>query len=146
MLLFVVRIGIIIAIAKLWEMGGQHNGKWYRTVWIPIILAVFFSITKQWWLFPVMCLVTQSVRIGYGNYEEGEDNCWIADLIKDHNGWYVRAIWGFLVAVAISYPFGIWWWGVLIYTSVNYLVSRLRITLPWSDWLVGAFLGGIVFI
>jgi len=127
-------------------MGGQHEGKWYRTVWIPLILAAFFCLVHDWWLFPLIALVVQTVRIGYGNYEEGEDNCWIADLIKDHNGWYVRAIWGFLVAIAISYPFGIWWWYVLGFTLINFAVSRFRINLPYADWIIGATLGGIVFV
>lgn len=141
------KLGVLVAIANLWYWGGQHKGKKYRTIWIPILLGLTLSIVKQeWWLSIVMFVVAQSFRIGYGNYMGDGKDCWLANLLKDRNGWWIRGAWGCLVGLALSYPFGFSLWYVLTTTIVSFLASRLKITLPWADYLVGASIALIVFV
>lgn len=100
--LLAVKLGSVISIAILWYQGGQAKGKWKRFYIIPAILGAITYLKYSLSGFILMFLACQSFRIGYGNYEPGEDNCWLARLTKDTNGWWVRLLWGLLVSVAIS--------------------------------------------
>ena len=146
----VIKLLILIACAYLWECGGQtgiYKGKWHRTILIPLIFALYFATTRAWFFGLTILIFSNIIRMGYGNYEPKDlQNCWLANLTKDRQGAWIRALWAAIVSIAISYSFGIWWRYVFLNVLLSYYVSRYKVNLPWTDWLIGAGIGLIVFV
>ena len=86
-----------------------------------------------------------------------DKNCLIANILaffgyKDKNGWYVRAIYGLLVAtigglaVRTGHFLPVWAYITFIIgnTLIGYSVSRLRLPVLITDILISAGFGSIL--
>jgi hypothetical protein len=97
-----------------------------------------------------------TITLGYGNYDPQNDPkpCFLATLIQDRNGWYIRATWGAIVAVGAS--MGLFTMGFLSFYKfllflcgnivVNYSVSRLRWSVYPADILVSMAFSSLIFL
>lgn len=153
MILKLILLGLIVA---LWVIGGQTRGR-IRDVPVPLIIALYCAIVlKTWWLFLVLGVMFQVIRIGYGNYDPENDPepSFLASITHDRNGWYIRAIWGFIVGSIgiLSLLLG-HFLGVLIYlgyvvlnTGVNFSVSRFGLPVIITDILVSLCIGSVLFL
>jgi len=142
-----ITIALIIA---LWLAGGI---KWrtLRIVGVPILLGLVLGLKWGLWIGIASWVVSNSIRLGYGNYEPGEKNCWLGELIKDHNGWWIRAIWGLLVSIAICLPriifkhhYSLPYWYIPLNVAVNFGVTRLKLPFWITDPLVAASVSTIL--
>jgi hypothetical protein len=156
----VAKMGIVVGvIAVCWYIGGGRHS-WVRDTLVPIILgiAVGFLIKaplylKIWNGF-MTCGGFQMIRLGYGNYspEDDPEPSFLASITHDRGGWWIRAIYGVLVAVV-----GAIWLKVGGYVSLpkfllfvagngllGFLVSRLRLPRLAADLVVGAGIGSLV--
>lgn len=143
-------MGILIPICCfLWYLGGQGH-KWCRVVIIPILLGagVWFT-SKSWLCGATTSLFFQVIRVGYGNYEEGEKNSFLGNLTKDHEGYIIRAIVGALYSIGtlpllffgvIKYQFIAY---LLLNTLIGFYVSKFNKKVLFTDLLVG---GGVAIV
>lgn len=147
-------IGFVLIIA-CWVIGGQKSGR-IRDVPVPIIIGLCLAISfKIWWLFFALVATYQMIRLGYGNYspEDDPEPSFLASITHDRGGWWIRAIWGALVASVGGLPLilghfiGVWVYlgYIILVTVVCYLVSKLRLPVLITDILVAASVGSIVF-
>ena len=101
---------IFLVIIVCWVIGGQKGGR-IRDLPVPILMSLGIGLlTKNLWLTVVNLGFWQAIRFGYGNYEEGEKNSFLGNLTKDKNGWWIRTIYGFLVASIGALPLIIWYY------------------------------------
>lgn len=151
----IVELIAIALIVACWVIGGQIKGR-IRDVPVPIIIGTYFAFKGVWWLFFALGATYQVIRIGWGNYSPEDDDhpSHLADLTRDRNGWWIRAIWGFLASFIGAFPLVKWGfinaWSyagyIALNTVVNFLVSRLRLPVLITDILVALALGSIVFL
>ena len=143
---------IISVCAFLWYLGGEKLA-WLRDVLVPIILGISLPLlTVNNWLTRLLhfALITggfQIVRFGYGAYDPEHDSkpSFLASLIHDRGGWWIRAIWGLIVAlVAGFFPYYLHYiplWGYVAYICLNaiigYCVSKFKLSVLPCDLLVG---------
>jgi len=151
MLINIIALLLIIA---FWLVGGQIKNGW-RDIPCPIILGIAIAV-KLW--SPMGCLLAflsigavQIIRLGYGNYDEKDlKPSLLASITHDRNGWWIRLIWGLLVGI-LTPLFLVkllgWWYPVYIGINgaVNFLVSRLRLSVFLADTLVASAFGSILF-
>lgn len=145
-----VWIGAII----LWVLGGQIKGR-IRDVGVPILMGLGIWLATRSWLAGILTIGTfQIIRLGYGNYEKGEKNSFLGNLTHDSKGWYVRAIYGAIVAlVGCGALFALKllpWPKAIVYIAGNTLigfgVSRLRLPVLLTDVLVSLGFGSLLFL
>lgn len=152
----IIKLIFLCAIIALWIIGGQTKGR-YRDVPIPILLALSLAIAfKVWWLFLALGATYQIIRLGYGAYDPENDDkpSFLARIMHDRQGWYVRALWGLIVASMGASPLvsrhfiGLWpYLGyILINIFVNYMVCRLRLWVYFTDFLVSLAIGSVIFL
>ena len=145
---------ILTAIPILWWLGGQKKLSWARDILVPILIGLGITLKGHPWLGLICCATFQTCRIGYGNYEPGEKNSFLGNLTKDRNGWWIRLVYGFLVAFAGSLPLilgkALTWYLALGYVALNailgYLVSKLRLPVLLCDLLVGFGFATVLFL
>ena len=146
---------IITLIAILHYLGGRHNGKMFRRIAIPALLALYCACAlKTWWLFFAVGAGLQSLGIGYGNYSPEDDDkpSFLGNITRDRQGCWVRAIWGLLVASMTSLGLllggfiSLWvYLGYIVLNSITgFLISKLQLPVLLCDLLVGASLASIV--
>lgn len=151
-----IKLITIISCIVLWVLGGQIKGR-IRDVPVPLILALYFAVTlKTWWLFFVLGVTYQIIRLGYGNYDPVFDDkpSHLASVTHDRDGWWIRAIWGLLVSGIGAFPLVFWGhivlWKYILYVTVNVLanfsVSRFRLGVFLTDILVSLALVSIVLL
>ncbi len=154
-----INLAILLIIYILWLLGGQKKGR-IRDIGVPVLLAFYFAIFYKWWLFFAIGATANIIRLGYGNFEEGEDNSAIADFlntvcgIKDKAGVIIRTIWGVLVGIVLPLPLLIGgyliWWRYCLYIALNaligYLVTKLRLPVILADILVATGVCSIIFL
>ena len=142
--------------AYLWGKGGDKNGK-IRDIPVPIILALFIAIaTKTWWMFFAVSAGLQAIRFGYGNYDPEHDDkpSHLASLLKDRQGKYIRATWGFIVSVCAGlFPFAfgfisIWDYKIYIILNliINFCVSHFNMKRLPTDILVAVGISSLIFL
>ena len=145
---------IFIAIIVCWVLGGQLKGR-IRDIGVPILLGLgIWFATKSWLIGLVSTGLWQIIRLGYGNYEEGEKNSFLGDLLKDSKGWYVRALYGLIVAlvgcsalIALKFlPLPTYFTYIAGNTLIGYGVSRLRLPVLLTDICVSAGFGSILLL
>lgn len=154
-----IAIGLIIA---CWVAGGQIKGR-IRDVPTPIIIGAYFAFKEVWWLFLALGTTFQMIRLGWGNYspEDDPNPSFLANITHDRNGWWIRAIWGFLAAGIGALPLivGKWagfcdqymsllWYAIYVVgnTLINFGVSRLRLPVLIADILVAVGIGSIIWL
>jgi hypothetical protein len=152
-----IAILCFIGIIALWYNGGQPRNKWMRLVVLPFVAALPIALAHCW----TAAVSVASARIcglGYGNYEPGEKNCLISNIleffgIKDHSGEIIRAIWGFVVGLVMYAPRGVMmhrYWQWILYIGTNtvicYCVSKFKLNQKRTDFLVGIGVGSIIFL
>ena|SRR3990167_5372189 len=145
---------IFIAIIALWILGGQIKGR-IRDIGVPILMGIgIWLATKSWLVGLVSIGLWQIVRLGYGNYEEGEKNSFLGDLLKDKQGAVVRAVYGLIVALAGCSAL-IWLKFLPLPKAIAYiagnallgfLVSRLHLQVILADICIAGGLGSILFL
>ena len=147
MIVTIIAIALIIA---LWLAGGIKWRK-LRIIGVPIVLGLILGLKWGIWLGIASFITSNAIRLGYGNYEQGEKNCWLGELTKDHNGWWIRAIWGLIVSIAICLPRVIFKqhyflpiWYIPLNVVVNFGVSRLKLNYWITDILVSASISTIL--
>jgi len=153
-----ILLGII---AICWYIGGGKQA-WARDLLVPILmgLSVGFLIDAPLHLKLLTGFMTcggfQMIRMGYGNYSPHDDPTpsFLASITHDKGGWWIRAIYGVLVAVMGSIwlkiggyiPLPLF----LIYVGysaiIGFLVSRLRLPRLLADFAVGAGFGSLIFL
>lgn len=154
MFLFLDKLIIFALCIYLWEKGGQKHS-WMRDVLIPIIIGIHFFVTVNWLVGILTCATCSIIRHGYGAWDPENDDkpSFWAHVTHDRNGWLIRGIVGTihgLVAplIVLCYELSAWpFYLAFVFQSglVNFLVSRLRLNVKWTDRLVGASFGSIVF-
>jgi hypothetical protein len=147
-------IYIILAIIIFWVLGGQWKGS-LRDVPVPILMGIgIWLATKSWLVGLISIGLWQIIRLGYGNYEKGEKNSFLGNLTKDNNGWWIRAIYGLIVALVgcgalfalkfLSLP------EVFTYiignTIIGYSVSKFRFNVWFTDILISAGFASLIFL
>jgi hypothetical protein len=149
----------LLILVALWVIGGQGKRS-LRLVGCPILLGIGLSTNSgsSWLLWASLATGTVflsqfSIRIGYGGWEEGEKNCFLAELTKDHSGEYVRLIWGIIVGIAtaivVSVALKAWILFslyVLLNAVVNYSVSKFKLRVFLTDILVSLSYGSWIFV
>ena len=145
---------IFVTIIVLWVLGGQLKGR-IRDIGVPILIGLgIWLVTKSWLVGLINMATWNIIRLGYGNYEEGEKNSFLAELLKDKEGWYVRMAYGLIVATIAPLPLFIghflalgWYFVYIIGNSlIGYGVSRLRLPVLLTDILVSAGFSSILFL
>jgi len=151
-MIWVSIIGSLIFTA-LWLAGGQFKGR-IRDIGCPITLALVIALKTQiWWHFLVMGAYWQVIRLGYGNYDPENDPkpSFLAKITHDRNGWWIRAIYGFLVALVG----GGWllWTEPIKYSTyilgnalIGFLVSRLKLNVILTDTCVSLGFCSLMFL
>lgn len=143
-------IGIII----LWVLGGQIKGR-IRDVGVPILMGIgIWLATKSWLVGAISIGFWQIIRLGYGNYEKGEKNSFLGNLTHDSKGWYVRAIYGAIVALvgcgALVWlkllPMPKYLTYIISNVLIGYCVSKFRLQVILADILVSAGFGSLLFL
>jgi hypothetical protein len=144
----------IVLIIVCWVTGGQIKGR-IRDIPVPVILALALAIQlKTWWLFLALGATFQIIRLGYGNKDPNDSKpSFLATIIPDYNGWWIRSAWGLLVSTIGALPLvlghflGLWAYlgYILLNTVVNFLVTRLRLNVYLTDILVSANIASILF-
>ena len=154
---------IVLAICLvLWYMGGQSWAKWsgFRDVLVPILLGIaLMFILPGDWIYRIIagvgtCACLNVIRTGYGNYEEGEKNSFLAKITHDKNGWWIRALWGLLVGLVapiflvllhyLSLPkYAIF---VCLNALIGFSVSRFRFPVLLADICVSLGVSSILFL
>lgn len=143
-----------LVFVALWVIGGKISGR-LRDIPCPIILGVAIGLlTKNVWIGLMITGLTQTIRLGYGNYEPGEKNCFLACLLQDTNGKWIRAVWGLIVSVAIGaglsvvglLPLKIFGGYVLLNTAINFYVSDFKLNWIQTDILVSTAIYSIVML
>jgi len=150
---------ILALVVILWILGGQWKGR-IRDLGVPIVmgLALIFLL-KGDWLYRIIvgmltCATANTIRIGYGNFMPGEKNSFLGNLLKDRNGWWIRALWGFIVSLVVCLPLMLTHYLMinkcLAYvggnTLMNYLVSRLRLPCLLADIFISLGIGSLLFL
>jgi len=157
----ITQASAFILIVAFWIVGGQGE-KWgvsgrFRDVPVPILIGIGCAITlKVWWIFLALSATYQIIRLGYGNYDPENDDkpSHLASLLHDRDGWWIRAVWGLLVASIGASALLMWHYiGVWVYVGyillnivVNFCVSRFRLGVFLTDTLVSLAIGCIVFL
>ena len=147
---------IFLAIIVCWYWGGQRGGR-IRDVLCPILMSLGIGLlTKNLWLTVVNLGLWQIIRLGYGNYSPQDDPkpSFLAHLTHDRNGWWIRALYGLIVATMIGLALRIGSflpiWVYITYITGNSLigfcVSRFRLPVLIADICVSAGLGSILFL
>ena len=145
---------IFLAIIVCWVIGGQKGGR-IRDVPVPILLGLGIWLTTKSWLVGVVSIgFFQAIRLGYGNYEKGEKNSFLGNLTHDHNGWWIRALYGLIVATIgamgvktgnyITLPIYLAY--ITGNTIIGFCVSRFRLPVLITDICVSAGFGSILFL
>jgi hypothetical protein len=146
---------LTIVCAILWYFGGQEKS-WARDVIIPIIIGLYYAITRHWLLGLLLFGASNIIRMGYGAYDPVNDDkpSFLATLTKDRNGWWIRAIVGAMYGISTMSvmltlspaPYNIG--KAVAYTAQNSLVSfmvcRFRLNVFWTDLIVGLSFGSIL--
>lgn len=155
-----INLAILIAICVLWVIGGQGKRR-LRLNFVPplialkCVLGLSCPLLTKIELFFALSATFQLIRLGYGNYSPEDDPkpSFLASLTHDRGGWWIRAIWGFLVASLGALPWVICTHHWLIYLAyvlgnsiLNFLVSRLKPPVLLTDILVSAGLASLIFI
>ena len=149
-----LKILVMALCSYLWWLGGNKNGK-IRDISIPIIIALFTAIyLKVWWMFFAVSAGLQAIRFGYGNYDPEHDDkpSFLASILKDRQGKYIRALWGFIVSVlagGMVFGFGfttIWLYKsyVLLNIIINFSVCHFNLKRLPTDILVGAGVSSLI--
>jgi len=156
---------IFLAIIVCWVIGGQKGGR-IRDVACPILLGLgVYLALKEYWLISriiygiLTCGSANAIRAGYGNWEPGEKNCLLANILaffgyKDRQGAVIRALWGFLIGVLAPLPLvlghflplPIYYGYVAGNMLINFLVSRLRLPVLLTDICVSASIASLIFL
>jgi len=148
--LWLLAMGIVV----FWILGGQIKG-WLRDIPVPILMGIGIYLTTKSWLVGLLSIgFWQIIRLGYGNYEPGQKNSFLGNLTHDRKGWYVRAIYGFIVAL-VGCGALIWLKflpvpKVILYiaynTIIGYSVSRLKLEVIPTDILVSSGFASLLFL
>ena len=156
-----IKIAFLPVIGYIWYLGGQGNRR-LRLILVPIFIGLGAGlIIKDNILARVVygllvCGSFQAIRIGYGNYSPEDDPkpSFLASWTHDRNGWWIRAIWGLIVATSgtlalvaghyIGYGLALMY--ILGYSALNFCVSRFRLPVLPCDLLVGAGLPAILLL
>lgn len=155
-----IKLIIIGVVSFAWYLGGGKLA-WIRDILVPIImgLAVALLTPCSWltklWLFPAVTACWQIIRLGYGNYSPEDDPkpSFLASITHDRGGWYIRAIYGFLVAILAALvpylahflPLWVYLAYILYNTAIGYSISRLRLPVLLADLAVGAGFASLLF-
>ena len=151
---------LIPLISWLWYVGGGKKA-WARDWIIPALAGAYYALKYE----PVLGLAVfgscQIIRLGYGNYDPIDDPkaSLLAKLLKDRNGWWIRALYGQICAIVATIPIMIyligfqndlsilpWHFGfVFAFALGNFLVSRLRLNRLATDLIVGGIFSLIIF-
>jgi hypothetical protein len=145
---------IFLAIIGFWILGGQVKGR-LRDIPVPILMGIgIWFATKSWLAGLISMGLWQIIRLGYGNYEDGEKNSFLGNLTGDSKGWWIRAIYGLIVATMgcgalftlklLPLPKGI------VYIAGNgligYCISRFRLPVILTDILISAGFASLIFL
>lgn len=154
--MFIFDLIIWILTGWLWYRGGKRNSKYMRKFIIASILSTYISIKLHSLLsFFLVGITFQTSGIGYGNYDPINDSkpSFLASWLKDKSEEWIRLVWGIIVSSCISLTLRIINFlsnpSVLCYivinSIVNFLVSKLKLNVKLTDWLIGLSIGSIVF-
>jgi len=144
-----------------WYIGGQGN-RWRRLMLCPAFLAagIALKVAPDWYAAIGLALITygtgQTFRLGYGAYGPEHDlkPSFLGLLTHDRGGWWIRAIWGVIVALAASLPLFLWHyigiWHFLGYvagvSAVCFTVVRFRLNVFPTDALISVAIFSLVWL
>ena len=142
------------SVIGFWVLGGQTKGSW-RDVPVPILMGIgIWLATKSWLVGLISIGLWQIIRLGYGNYEKGEKNCFLGNLTHDKQGALIRAIYGLIVAIVgcgalftlklLPLPKGILY--ITGNTLIGYCVSKFKLNVWLTDILVSAGFASLIFL
>jgi hypothetical protein len=145
----------------LWYLGGQGK-KPLRVVAVPILMGLLVAfllpldLLHKFIAFMLTAGGLQGIRIGYGNYDPENDPkpSFLARLLKDRGGWWLRAVWGLLVAfLGLS---GLvlgryvspksYFYYIPVNVIVNFFVSRLHFPVFLADSCVAIAVWSMILI
>ena len=148
--MMIITLISIALISILWVFGGIKWRK-LRVIGVPIVLGLILGLKWGYWVGMAGFICSNVIRLGYGNYENDNDDCLLALLTRDHNGWWIRAIWGLLISIAICLPrivlkqhYFLPIWYIPLNVMVNFGVSRLKLNFWLTDILVSASVSTIL--
>jgi hypothetical protein len=159
---------IALAFIVVFWCVGDHKNAWVRDWLIPFIVGICVFLhhpLDEWSRDLLLAFLTAGacniIRFGYGAYDPINDDkpSLLAQLTKDKGGWWIRAIWGFVVGMICFIP-AIWMLGGpyiagwitlkagLFATQlalICFAVTRLRWSVTPTGIAIGLSFGSIIF-
>jgi hypothetical protein len=142
----------IVLFVALYVIGGQIKG-WLRDIPCPLLLGVYMGF-KIGILGGILTWIGANImRLGYGNWSPEDDSkpCLLAHLIHDRGGEYIRATWGFLVALGIGGAYVYYTHNYIYYflyiignSFIGYAVSKAKLNVFFTDLLVSLSIASII--
>jgi hypothetical protein len=131
-----INLAIMAICGVLWRIGGS-GPKPARRIGIPVILALYFAITEQWWLFFIEgAAYGLTIPIGYGAPTPDDDKpSFLGKIFR--KGWIIRAMYGLIVSgtgalpLVIAGDLGLW--AYLGYLALNFTIGALVVVFKLKD-------------
>ena len=152
--MFWIKIPIVLLVAYLWYVGGSRHA-YARDLFVPILIGIGIFLSTHQIIVAILSIATaNTIRLGYGAYDTVNDDkpSLLAKITKDRNGWYIRALWAFIVGISTVLPrlcVNFDWKQVLwvvLFSAICFTVVRLRSNVLITDIFIGSAFALTIFV